>query len=167
MRLGSLFRLFSLAGLLYTVAAQSQPPICQTVTADQVGSDGLNTATIQAQLDACAGRNAVQSAVVLSAPKGASFTSGALYVPSNVVLWLDAGVILHASTNPADFQRTASSRSQACDSSGSIPACGTLDAKNTGCLALINSCRTAYPGVGGPGTIEGHGWLVCGGRSGY
>lgn len=154
--IGSLILLAACSLLPQTAAAQ--PPICKTVTADQVGSDGLNTAAIQTQLDACAGRNALQSAVELSAAKGDSFTSGALFIPTGVVLWLDAGVTLQASTNPSDFQRTADSRTKACDSSGSIPVCGTLDAKNTGCLALVNSCRTSYAGVGGPGAIEGHGW---------
>jgi polygalacturonase len=144
-------------GTLHSLAAQSMPPLCQVVTADQVGSDGMNTVAIQKQLDAC-GTGSTQSAVELSAAEGAGFTSGPLYIPSNVALWLDAGVTLNASTNPADFQRTASSRTQSCDSSGSIPICGTLDSSNTGCVALINACKVSNAGVSGPGVIEGHGW---------
>src|SRR5260370_253917 len=143
---------------LHPLAAQSMPPVCQVVTADQVGSDGLNTAAIQQQLDSCGAGSTAQTTVELSAAKGARFTSGPLYIPSNVVLWLDAGVTLNASTNPADFQRTAASRTLACDSSGAIPVCGTLDANNTGCVALINTCKVANAGVGGTGEIEGHGW---------
>ena len=135
----------------------AQPPVCKTVTADQVGQNGLQTAAIQQQIDACAGGPA-PVAVELAASQGPSFVSGALYLPSNVVLWLDAGVTLNASTNPADFQRTASSRTLPCDSSGAIPVCGSLDANQTGCAALINACKASSPGVGGPGTIEGHGW---------
>jgi polygalacturonase len=142
---------------LYPLAAQSMPPVCQVVTSDQVGSDGLNTAAIQQQLNTCAA-GATQKVVELSAAKGASFTSGPLYMPSNVVLFLDAGVTLNASTNPADFQRTTASRTLACDSSGAIPVCGTLDANNTGCVALINACKVSNAGVWGPGVIEGHGW---------
>jgi len=116
-----------------TATGQAQPPVCKTVTADQrLEPDGLNTSAIQAALDGCASSNGPQTAVELSAGKGANFTSGALYLPSNVVLWLDAGVTLNASTNPSDFQRTASSRTQACDGSGAIPMCGTLDPANTG-----------------------------------
>jgi pectin methylesterase-like acyl-CoA thioesterase len=138
-------------------ALAQQPPVCATVTADQTGANGLNTAAIQAKLDGCAG-NSKQVSVELSAAKGAAFSSGALYVPSNVVLWLDAGVTLNASTNPADFQRSSSVPTAACDSSGAASACGTLDANNTGCQALINSCKSNNAGVGGTGTIEGHGW---------
>jgi hypothetical protein len=150
-----------------SLAAQSMPPLCQTVTADQAGSDGMNTAAIQKQLDSC-GAGSTQSAVELSAANGVSFTSGPLYLPSNVALWLDAGVTLNASTNPADFQRSASSRTQSCDSSGSIPVCGTLDSANTGCVALINACKVTNAAVGGPGVIEGHGWspLTGGANSG-
>jgi hypothetical protein len=138
--------------------AQMQPPVCQVVTADQVGPNGSHTAAIQKQLDACGAGAGAQTSVELSAAKGAGFTSGALYVPSNVVLWLDAGVTLNASTDPADFQRTGNSPTAACDSSGVIPACGTLDTAETGCLALISSCKTTNAGVGGAGVIEGHGW---------
>src|ERR1051326_3847383 len=143
---------------MHTLVAQTQPTVCRMVTADQVGADGQNTTAIQLQLDFCGAANTMRLSVELSGAKGADFTSGPLYIPSNVVLWLDAGVTLHASTNPADFQRSASSRTQACDSSGAIPVCGTLDTVTTGCVALINSCKSANAGVGGPGTIEGHGW---------
>jgi pectin methylesterase-like acyl-CoA thioesterase len=152
---------------VFRLAAQTQPPVCGTVTADQLGRDGLHTAAIQQQIDICTGRT-TPVAVELSAAKGASFTSAALFLPSNVVLWLDAGVTLNASTNPADFQRISTSRTQACDSAGTIPACGTLDTNETGCTALINACKVDGAGVGGPGTIEGHGWspLTGGANSG-
>ncbi len=140
------------------LAAQTQPPVCQVVTADQTGPDGSNTVPIQQQLDACGAGAASQVSVELSPAKGANFTAGALYVPSNVVLWLDAGVTLHASTDPAAFQRTATSRTAACDSSGAIAACGTLSTGSNGCLALLSSCKTTNAGAGGPGIIEGHGW---------
>src|SRR5258708_25804519 len=143
---------------LQPLAAQSMPPVCQVVTADQVGSDGLNTAAIQQQLVSCGAASTDQTTVELSAAKGASFNSGPLYIPGNVVLWLDAAVTLNASTNPADFQRTATSRTRSCDSSGAIPVCGTLDANSTGCAALVNACNVTNAGVGGPGVIEGHGW---------
>src|ERR1035441_5608635 len=156
-RLMKNWNLFLLSALVILPAAAQQPPVCQSVTADQIGADGLNTAAIQAKLDAC-GAGTKQVSVELSAAKGSSFASGSLYIPSNVVLWLDAGVTLNASTNPADFQRTSSSPSKACDSSTTPPACGTLDTDETGCQALINSCRSDSAGVGGPGTIEGHGW---------
>ncbi len=136
--------------LTLPLLAQVQPPVCQTITADQ-------TAAIQQALDACAGAKS-QVAVVLSAAKGATFVSGPLYLPTNVLLWLDTGVTLNASTNPADFQRTASSRTAACDSSGATPICGTLDTNNTGCTALISACKASGVGVAGPGLIEGHGW---------
>ena len=151
------WNLLLLSALLILPAAAQQPPVCQTVTADQIGADGLNTAAIQAKLDAC-GAGTKQVSVELSAAKGSSFASGALYVSSNVVLWLDAGVVLNASTNPADFQRSAISPTKACDSSSAPPACGTLNADETGCQALISSCKSTNAGVGGPGTIEGHGW---------
>jgi pectin methylesterase-like acyl-CoA thioesterase len=139
-------------GFVAAAWAQSQPPVCQVVTADQ------NTAAIQQQIDFCGANNTKQTAVELSAEKGGSFTCGALYLPSNVVLWLDAGVTLNASTNPTDFQRTSASPTQLCDSNGYIPPCGTLDSNNTGCVALINACKSTNAGVGGPGVIEGHGW---------
>lgn len=117
------------------------------VTADQ------NTAAIQQAIDSCG-----SGTVEFSATKGTDFTSGPLFLPSNARLWLDTGVTLHASTNPTDFQRTATSRTAACDGGGAIPACGTLASGNTGCVALINACNVTNAGVGGTGTIEGHGW---------
>lgn len=140
------------------VTAQQSPTVCGAVTADQTGPDGLNTAVIQAKLDSCFSINGGQLSVELSSANGANFTSGALFIPNNVVLRIGAGVILHASTNPAGFQRTVDSPTQACNSSGPIPVCGTLDPGNTGCLALINACQASRIGVTGPGTIEGHGW---------
>lgn len=133
------------------LACHAQPAVCAVVTADQA-------ATVQQQLDACATSSKAPFAVQLSASKDAVFLSGPLFLPNNAVLWLDAGVTLHASTNPADFQRTAQSRTQSCNSSGAIPVCGSLDASNTGCLALINGCNISNAGVIGLGTIEGHGW---------
>jgi len=149
-------RLLSVS-LLSIVPIAAQPPVCKTVAADQVGQNGLHTAAIQQQIDACAG-GASPVAVELAAAQGAAFVSGALYLPSNVVLWLDAGVTLNASTNPADFQRTSSSRTLPCDASGAIPVCGTLNSSQSGCAALINACKASNAGVGGPGAIEGHGW---------
>ncbi len=139
---------------------QAQPPACAVVTAERLGPDGKNTAAIQQQLDSCNAQSGAGRSVELSASRGADFTSGPLYIPSNVILWLDGGVTLHASTDPADFQRTSTSRTQACDGSGTIPACGTLDTNNTGCQALINACQAANAGIGGPGRIEGHGWAA-------
>ena len=94
----------------------------------------------------------------MSALTGNDFTSGPIYLASNVILYLEAGVTLHASTDPAAFQRTSDVRTKACDASGTIATCGTLNASNTGCQALINACRLDGAGVQGPGTIEGHGW---------
>lgn len=150
--------LFGLWTLGRPSPAQMQPPACAVVTADQLGPDGKNAAAIQQHLDSCNTPDGAAKSVELSGMKGTDFISGPLYVPSNVVLWLDAGVTLHASTDPADFQRTADARTRPCDSSSAIPICGSLDASNTGCQALINGCQVANAGVGGPGTIEGHGW---------
>jgi len=150
-----MFRLVTTLLLAAGCLAAQQPPVCSTVSVDP--RNGVSTAAIQQAIDNCAGKT-TQVSVELSPANGATFVSGALYLPSNVVLWIDAGVTLSASTDPADFQRTSSSRTQACDSSGAIPACGTLDSNETGCHGLINACKATSVGVAGPGTIAGNGW---------
>ena len=50
------------------LVAQSQPLVCQVVTADQIGGDGQNTAAIQAQLDFCGAGSGKQTAVILPEP---------------------------------------------------------------------------------------------------
>ncbi|NYF80856.1 polygalacturonase/pectin methylesterase-like acyl-CoA thioesterase [Granulicella arctica] len=141
-----------------TIHIQSSGSQCAPVNASQLDGNQENTTAIQSAINACAGQSSTQI-VELTATNGTQFLSGALYLKPNVQLKIDAGVTLNASTNSADFQRTASSPTASCSSSGTIPACGALSsASDTGCDALINACHATNSGVIGSGTIEGHGW---------
>jgi pectate lyase len=131
------------------------------------GADGLpiydpaalDTATIQASIDACghsltAGqRGSVRLRVNASDPTKVAFVSGPLSLRAGVTLWIDRGATLFAAQNPRLY-----------DVDPANPTCGT-DANNnsSGCLSLINvkgdsaTALLADAGVMGDGVIDGLG----------
>jgi polygalacturonase len=83
------------------------PPACTTLNATQnVAANGvpsesnLDTATIQAALNACGSGHAVKLAA-----SGANngFITGPLTIPSGVSLWVDAGATLFGTRNPSVY----------------------------------------------------------------
>src|SRR4051812_31946914 len=132
------------------------------------GADGLpiydpaalDTATIQASIDACgrsltAGqKGSVRLQVNASDPTKVAFVSGPLFLRAGVTLWIDRGATLFAAQNPRLY-----------DADPANPGtCGT-DANNNsgGCLSLINAkgdsatALLADAGVMGDGVIDGLG----------
>lgn len=100
----------------------------------------LDTVRIQRALDNCGAGNAVK----LVTGSGNAFLSAHLQLPSDVTLWIDAGVTLFASRNPRDFDR--------------IPySCGIVNDNGAGCLPLISASNTKNSGIVGLGTIDGRG----------
>ncbi len=127
------------------------PPAC-TVLKAKIGRGGmslapedenkLDTARIQAALDACpAGR-----AVVLerSKPRTDAFLSGPLYLRRGVTLVVARGAYLFASRNPRDYDLQPG-------------VCGTISKTGHGCKALINGDGVSGARVMGDGVIDGRG----------
>ena len=104
-----------------------------------------DTARLQAALNACASGQAVK---LVSGSAGANaFLSGPLTLPPTVTLWIDAGVTLFASRNPADFQIAGKNK------------CGEAASSDNGCSALITTSPNGN-GVVGDGVIDGRGGAV-------
>ncbi|WP_223227708.1 glycoside hydrolase family 28 protein [Leifsonia xyli] len=119
--------------------------VCATVTArlsmpggkasDAGEASPPDTARIQHALDACAQKGTDVVAVRLSpTPDAAAFLSGPLTVREGEVLLVDAGVVLYASRNPADYQVD------------DHPACGTISKKGGGCAPFV-TLAGAHSGI--------------------
>lgn len=115
------------------------PPPCAQLTPGPARAD--DTARIQAALDTCRSGHALHLAALHG--RGA-FSSGPLTLRAGVTLAIDAGVTLHASTNPLAYDRGART-------------CGTIDASGKGCKALISADGVNGAGIMGEGEIDGHG----------
>jgi polygalacturonase len=115
--------------------------VCQTLVANKSTPDesSLDTTAIQNALSACAGQGAVK---LTSSGSNTVFISGHLTVRSTI-LWVDTGVTLYASRNPAVYQ-----------SDGNCGLLGISD--SSGCLPLLTVTGTS-PGIVGDGVIDGQG----------
>jgi polygalacturonase len=136
------------------------PPAC-TVLKAKLGRAGtsivpedeakLDTARIQAALDACpAGR-----AVVLqpAAYRTDAFLSGPLDLRKGVTLVVDRGAYLFGSRNPRDYDAKPG-------------VCGTIVQEGgRGCRGLINGDGVADAGIMGDGVIDGRGGETILGQS--
>jgi len=102
-----------------------------------------DTTRIQQAITACPAGQAVKLAAGISGESG--FLSGPLTLKSGVQLWIDAGITLFASRNPADFDNGPGT-------------CGTATAADPhACSPLILAASTVGSGVVGAGTIDGRG----------
>ncbi len=139
-----------------TVSEPVYPSVCTTLraTLTQVSSsldaaDGNasnskpDAIRIQAALNGCAAGQAVR--LVKGAAGESAFLSGALTLKSGVTLWIDSGVTLFGSRNPADYDN-------------GVGTCGTATVANTkSCNPLITASGTANSGIVGDGIIDGRG----------
>jgi polygalacturonase len=109
------------------------PPACTTLNATQaVPQDGvpdetnLDTVTLQSALLACGAGHSLRLA-----PTGSNnaFVTGPLTIPTGVTLWVDAGVTLYGTRNPAVY----------------------------GAATALISIRSANAGIMGQGVIDGQG----------
>jgi polygalacturonase len=109
------------------------PPACATLNATQtVAQDGvpdettLDTVAVQQALLSCGAGNAVRLA-----PSGTNnaFVIGPITLPTGVVLWVDSGVTLYGTRNPAVY----------------------------GASTALISVRSAGAGIMGQGVIDGQG----------
>ena len=113
-----------------------------TLDADPANSQP-DAARIQAAIDACPAGQAVKLTAGYSGESG--FLSGPLRLKSGVTLWIDQGVTLFASRNPANYDN-------------GVGACGTATASKTkSCNPLILASDTAGSGIVGKGVIDGRG----------
>ena len=102
-----------------------------------------DTKRIQAAINACPAGQAVK--LVAGASGQTGFLSGPLTIKSGVTLWIDKGVTLFASRNPADYDN-------------GVGTCGTATTANDkSCNPLITARDTVGSGIVGDGTIDGRG----------
>ena len=116
--------------------------ICQTLTATKNFPDenDLDTSRIQDALTACANNGAVK--LVADGPNNV-FVAGHINVTS-VILWVDAGVTLYASRDPASY-------------AGGTENCGEIGINDSAaCSDFITAAGTS-PGIVGDGVIDGQG----------
>ncbi len=132
--------------------------VCKTLTAGLVPVNGSidaldanpatsqpNTKDIQQAIDKCPSGQAVKLAKGASGEAG--FLSGPLKLKSGVALWIDSGVTLFASRNPADY-----------DNGPGI--CGTAvvgKPADKSCDPLIMADETVGSSIVGDGKIDGRG----------
>jgi polygalacturonase len=101
-------------------------------------------ARIQAAITACPAGQAVK--LVVGAGGESAFLTGPLNLKSGVTLWVDAGVTLFASRNPADYAVSGTT------------TCGTATVSSTKtCNPLILASNTTDSGILGDGVIDGRG----------
>ena len=114
--------------------------VCQTLVATKSGpdEDQLDTARIQAALDACRGR----SVKLVHEGDNNAFVASHLTV-SNVTLWVDEGVTLYASRNAELYQKTGN--------------CGVIGVNDSGACNDFITVNGASPGIVGDGVIDGQG----------
>lgn len=109
-------------------------------------SSSPDTARIQAAIDGCTTGQAVK--LIQGSAGQSAFLSGPLHLKSGVTLWIDQGITLFASRNPADYDN-------------GVGTCGTATAANTkSCLPLILAKGTTGSGIVGDGIIDGRGGSV-------
>ncbi len=117
------------------------PPACATLQATQAVPDGgvptedtLDTSSLQSALVTCAAGQAVR---LVTTDTNNAFVTGPLTIPPGVTLWVDSGVTLYASRNPALYGA----------------ACGTT----TGACTAVIRATSANSGIVGDGVIDGQG----------
>jgi polygalacturonase len=96
---------------------------------------------IQGAIDACPSGQAVK--LVKGAGSASGFLSGPLKLKSGVQLWIDTGVTLYASRNPADYD----------NGRGDCGTATTVDTKS--CNPFILADTTTGSGIVGEGMIDG------------
>ncbi|GGA03198.1 glycoside hydrolase family 28 protein [Dyella caseinilytica] len=139
------------------IAEPSLPTlVCKTLLATQTPVNGSldavdanpansapDTAQIQQALDNCPAGQAVH--LVKGGAGQSGFLMGPINLKSGVTLWIDSGVTLFASRNPADYDN-------------GVGACGTATANSTpSCNALIRLDHVTHSGIVGGGVIDGRG----------
>ncbi len=102
----------------------------------------LDTARIQAALDACP---AGQGVYLQAAGAERAFVAGPLQLRRTAALVIGQRVVLLASRDPRQFDRRPGS-------------CGVVNRDGRGCRALITGERVDGAAVMGAGTIDGRGW---------
>ncbi|MBE6063009.1 MAG: glycoside hydrolase family 28 protein [Clostridium butyricum] len=105
-----------------------------------------NTKAIQSAIDACT----EGGKVVI--PEGV-YTTGSLWLKSNMTLELKEGAVLSGSTNTDDYPRTYYTE----DDSVNVRSWGILNAYNSNCK--LENIR-----IVGDGTIDGNGWMYSDGN---
>ncbi|WP_081466387.1 glycoside hydrolase family 28 protein [Collimonas fungivorans] len=144
-----------------TLPAEPQLPttVCATLTANLKHTAGLlpdsvdanlvdsnpDSVRIQKQITNCPAGQAVK--LIAGSSGQNAFLSGPLTLASGVTLWVDQGVTLFASRNPADFDTGAGN-------------CGTAAGDGKSCNALITASKTQNSAVVGDGIIDGRGGSV-------
>ena len=133
------------------VVEPSIPPACTTLNA-KIGraaaslapedESKLDTARIQAALDACPPGHAV--VLERASERTDAFLSGPLELRRGVTIEVARGAYLFASRNPRDYDRNPG-------------VCGTITGEGHGCRALINGDGVADAAVMGDGVIDGRG----------
>jgi polygalacturonase len=139
--------------------------ICKTITATQTPVDGSmdaidanpeksapDTLQIQDAIASCAAGQAVR--LVQGSAGQSGFLIGPITLKSGVTLWIDQGVTLYASRNPANYDN-------------GVGTCGTATASSTpSCNALISVNHANNSGIVGAGAIDGRGGsLLTSGRN--
>jgi polygalacturonase len=134
--------------------------ICKTLSATHVPVNGSldaidgnprnsapDTGAIQSAINGCATGHAVR--LVMGGSGQTGFLTGPISLKSGVTLWVDKGVTLFASRNPADYDN-------------GVGTCGTAsaDSTTTSCKALITASHTMGSGIVGEGIIDGRGGSV-------
>lgn len=109
---------------------------------------GNDWRALQDAINACPAGQAVH---LVAGPNGGNFVSGPLVMKSGVSLWLDKGVVLAATTNPAAYDLFPG-------------ACGTLDEKGHGCKPFLTFRDYAGGGLYGDGVIDGQGGQTIKGK---
>lgn len=134
--------------------------VCAVVKATQTPVNGLlpasldsdpaksapDTASMQGKINQCASGEAVH--LVQGDAGQSGFLIGPITLKSGVTLWIDKGVTVFGSRNPADYDN-------------GVGLCGIANTDATAsCNALISASKVTGAGIVGEGVIDGRGGAV-------
>lgn len=132
-----------------TVREPVVPPACAVLIGETTNTGRDDAARIQAAIDKCAPGHAV---VLAASNDRRSFVAGPLQLRDGVILLVDKGATLYASTDPRLFDRGAGT-------------CGTNDASGRGCKPFITLDGVRGAGIMGDGAIDGQGGQLILGKT--
>ena len=149
-------------GVINEPSLPAASAVCATISATQTPVNGVlaasidsdpsksapDTGNIQKAISDCNTKGGGAVKLVAGNHGESGFLMGPITLESNVTLWIDKGVTVFGSRNPADYD-------------SGLGICGVANTNGaTSCYALISAHHVTNSGIVGEGVIDGRGGAV-------